>query len=99
MSKLGLYTGQERDAETNLDFFQARYMSSGLARFMSPDPYNAGADLTNPQSWNGYGYVGGQPLVYTDPTGEDFGGFLNWLGGLLGCSVDFCTTTGGEGPG
>jgi RHS repeat-associated protein len=78
------FTGQERDGETNLDFFQARYMSSGIGRFNSPDPGNAGADLTNPQSWNGYGYVGGQPLVYTDPSGEDFGGFLNWIGGLFG---------------
>ena len=51
------FTGQVRDAETDLDFFHARYLSSGLARFTSPDPYNAGADITNPQSWNGYAYV------------------------------------------
>ncbi len=63
------FTGQERDSETNLDFFQARYMSSGLGRFMSPDPYNAGADPTNPQSWNGYGYVSGNPLNSIDPSG------------------------------
>jgi RHS repeat-associated protein len=65
------FTGQERDSETNLDFFQARYMSSGLGRFMSPDPYNAGADLTNPQSWNGYAYVIGNPLNGVDPSGTD----------------------------
>jgi RHS repeat-associated protein len=65
------FTGQERDSETNLDFFQARYLSSGLGRFMSPDPYNAGADLTNPQSWNAYAYVLGNPLNGTDPSGTD----------------------------
>lgn len=63
------FTGQERDSETNLDFFQARYLSSGLGRFMSPDPYNAGADLTNPQSWNAYAYVVGNPLNAADPSG------------------------------
>ena len=61
--------GQERDAETNLDFFQARYLSSGLGRFMSPDPANAGADPTNPQSWNAYAYVSGDPLNTVDPSG------------------------------
>jgi RHS repeat-associated protein len=51
------FTGQERDSETGLDFFQARYYGSALGRFTSPDPMNAGADPTNPQSWNGYAYV------------------------------------------
>jgi len=69
-------------------------MSSGLARFVSPDPGNAGGDFTNPQSWNGYGYEGGQPLVYVDPSGEDFGGFLNWIGGLFG----FGSGTPSSGP-
>jgi RHS repeat-associated protein len=65
------FTGQERDAESALDFFQARYMANSLARFMSPDPYNAGVDITNPQSWNAYAYVLGNPLNGTDPSGRD----------------------------
>jgi len=44
-------------------------MASGLGRFMSADPGNAGADFTNPQSWNGYGYVLGNPLGLVDPSG------------------------------
>jgi RHS repeat-associated protein len=44
------YTGKERDAETGLDYFGARYMSSAQGRFTSPDPENAGADLLLPQS-------------------------------------------------
>jgi RHS repeat-associated protein len=63
------FTGYERDGETSLDFAQARYMSSGLGRFMSPDPANAGADFTNPQSWNAYAYVLGNPLGNVDPSG------------------------------
>jgi len=67
------FTGQERDGETNLDFFQARYLSSGLGRFMRSDPGNAGADPTNPQSWNGYAYVLNNPLTMIDPSGTDPG--------------------------
>jgi RHS repeat-associated protein len=66
------FTGQMRDAETGatpLDFFNARYFSSGGGRFMSVDPGNAGADETMPQSWNGYAYVGGNPLALVDPSG------------------------------
>ena len=44
------FTGQERDAESNLDFFEARFMSSLQGRFLSPDPFNAGADVGDPQS-------------------------------------------------
>jgi RHS repeat-associated protein len=63
------FTGQERDSETGLDFFQARYFSGALGRFNSPDPENAGASLFNPQSWNAYSYVRTNPLVLIDPTG------------------------------
>jgi RHS repeat-associated protein len=63
------FTGQIRDSETGIDYFNARYFGAALGRFTSPDPANAGADLTNPQSWNGYGYVLGNPLGNVDPTG------------------------------
>ena len=32
------FTGRERDAETGLDYFGARYMSAAQGRFTSPDP-------------------------------------------------------------
>lgn len=63
------FTGYERDAESGLDNAQARYNSSSLGRFMSPDPANTGADQTNPQSWNMYSYVLNNPLPLIDPTG------------------------------
>ncbi len=63
------FTGQEQDVETGLDFFQARYFSGVLGRFNSPDPGNAGANLFNPQSWNGYTYVYNNPLTLIDPSG------------------------------
>jgi RHS repeat-associated protein len=63
------FTGQERDNESGLDFFQARYFAGAQGRFASPDPGNAGANPADPQSWNGYAYVSNNPLGYTDPSG------------------------------
>jgi RHS repeat-associated protein len=63
------FTGQERDNESSLDFFSARYFDGIQGRFTSPDPDMAGANPADPQSWNGYAYVSGNPLTYTDPSG------------------------------
>src|SRR6202030_2298977 len=37
-----LFTSKERDSESGLDTFGARYNSSQYGRFMTPDPENAG---------------------------------------------------------
>jgi RHS repeat-associated protein len=66
------FTGKERDTESGLDYFGARYYGSALGRFSSPDPENAGAFPSNPQSWNAYAYVGNNPLTVTDPDGRDW---------------------------
>jgi RHS repeat-associated protein len=93
------FTGQEWDGETNLDFFQARYMASGLGRFMSADPGNAGAYPSEPQSWNGYGYVGGNPVVFTDPSGMNwFSGIWDTISSWFGCPVTFCGGTTEKAP-
>ena len=63
------FTGKERDAETGLDYFGARYMSSPEGRFMSPDPLMASARASNPQTWNRYTYALNNPLKFVDPTG------------------------------
>ena len=63
------FTGKERDAETGLDFFLARYYSGAQGRFLSVDPDNTGASIKDPQSWNAYAYSRNNPLLYTDPTG------------------------------
>lgn len=63
------FTGQERDSEANLDYFNARHYSFAAGRFMSPDPYNGSMDLRNPQSFNRYAYVLNNPLRFTDPSG------------------------------
>jgi RHS repeat-associated protein len=64
------FTGKERDAETGLDYFGARYFSGVQGRFTSPDPVlNAERTITNPQRWNRYAYVINNPLAKVDPTG------------------------------
>jgi RHS repeat-associated protein len=65
-----LFTGQERDTETGLDYFRARYYRSDLGRFTTVDPL--GGHLDDPQSLNAYDYARNNPLPYTDPTGLDF---------------------------
>jgi RHS repeat-associated protein len=64
------FTAKERDSESNLDYFLARYHSGAQGRFTSVDPGNAGAYRNDPQTWNGYSYARNNPLLYTDPTGE-----------------------------
>jgi RHS repeat-associated protein len=64
------FTGDERDAETNLDHTQFRQNSSTLGRWMTPDPAGlAAANPTTPQSWNRYAYVLNNPLGNVDPLG------------------------------
>jgi RHS repeat-associated protein len=63
------FTGKERDAETGLDYFEARYMSSAQGRFTSPDPSNLSVDFWYPQSWNRYAYSLNNPLAVVDRNG------------------------------
>ena len=60
-------TLKERDVETGLDYFNARYYSSVQGRFTSVDI--AGPNLSNPQSFNKYAYTLNNPLRYIDPKG------------------------------
>ena len=66
------FTGKERDAETGLDYFGARYYSGAQGRFLSVDPENSGASSRDPQSWNAYAYSRNNPLKYTDPDGKRY---------------------------
>ncbi|HSY36525.1 MAG TPA: RHS repeat-associated core domain-containing protein [Acidobacteriaceae bacterium] len=68
-------SAKERDAESGLDYFGARYYASSMGRWMSPDwsakeepvPY---ANLDNPQTLNLYGYVGNNPVSKADADGH-----------------------------
>ena len=55
-----LYTGQERDSETNLHYYNARYYDPHIRRFTQPDDIIQ--DVYDPQSLNRYSYVRNNPL-------------------------------------
>ncbi len=65
------FTGKERDTESGLDYFGARYFSAAQGRFTSPDAPFADQHATNPQSWNLYTYTRNNPLSFVDPDGSE----------------------------
>lgn len=65
------FTQKERDAETGLDYFLARYYSSSMGRFLSADPiFLMMQKLFDPQQWNMYSYARSNPVRFVDPTGK-----------------------------
>ncbi len=62
-------TSKERDNETGLDYFGARYYGSTQGRFTSADPLLSSGSIYSPQTWNRYSYTVNNPLRYTDPFG------------------------------
>ncbi|HYM01279.1 MAG TPA: RHS repeat-associated core domain-containing protein, partial [Blastocatellia bacterium] len=66
------FTSKERDTESGLDYFGARYYSSSQGRFSSCDPNAVTKEnFVNPQRWNLYVYVNNNPLASRDPNGGD----------------------------
>jgi RHS repeat-associated protein len=84
-------TGKERDTESGLDYYGARYYGSAMGRFMSPDwaakpatvPY---AEFGDPQSLNLYSYTRNSPIIRVDGDGHDANGMMArpGQGGILG---------------
>ena len=62
------FSGKERDAESGLDYFGARYFYTGHYRWLSADPViNREEALANPQLWNLYAFCHNNPVTYWDP--------------------------------
>ncbi|HEY2495880.1 MAG TPA: RHS repeat-associated core domain-containing protein [Candidatus Angelobacter sp.] len=91
------FTGKERDSETGLDYFGARYDSNGLGRFATPDwaakattvPY---AEFADPQSLNLYSYVRNLPTTRFDADGHCADHYANGS-----CKVNVDPATGNAG--
>ena len=93
------YWRDPSNAGPGLDYADQRYYSSQYGRFMTPDPYRATAtspsDPANPQSWNRYAYVQGDPINATDPSGlARCAGCPNAQGNPIDFSPDLAPLTG-----
>lgn len=74
-----MFVGKEKDKETGLYYFGARYMQDKTARFVSVDPVGPVDErsgkvnekmLLNPQKINRYAYAINNPYRYVDPDGK-----------------------------
>ncbi len=100
------FTGKERDSESGLDYFGARYYGAVMGRFTSPDPVTGTAlHIINPQRWNMDAYALNNPLFDTDPVGRDAVAvnlskqvFLAGHAGIVSVHRDGTGTYGREGP-
>jgi RHS repeat-associated protein len=61
------FAGEQRDA-TNLLFLRARYLNTGLGRFLTPDVWSGHGSV--PATLNRYVYVVNNPLIFLDPSGN-----------------------------
>ena len=64
------YVNERFDAETGLQYLNARYYDPDLGRFLSPDTWDPtlpGVDI------NRYAYAGNDPINMSDPGGHSFG--------------------------
>jgi len=90
------FTGKERDRESDLHYFEARYYAGYLGRFLSVDPLysenlmpnsmgkNTFNGLRSSQKLNLYSYARNNPILYVDPNGK-----VAWVGAAIGGAVGF----------
>ena len=85
------FTGKERDEETGLYYYGARYLDPRTSRWLSADPavgeYMAGSNvgqggIYNQVNFNLYHYAGNNPIKYIDPTGKAVIVYMKY--GLIG---------------
>ncbi|MGI5174083.1 hypothetical protein H0R92_10870 [Treponema sp. OMZ 840] len=78
--KVASFTGKERDEETGLYYYGARYLDPRTSRWLSADPalgeYMAGSSvgaggIYNQVNFNLYHYAGNNPVKYIDPDGRE----------------------------
>lgn len=65
------FSGKERDGESGLDYFGARYYDMSQYRFVQADvPIDIAGACMNPQGWNAYGFCLDNPLSTPGPSGD-----------------------------
>lgn len=82
------FTGKERDVETGLDYFGARYYGSRIGRFTSVDPLmTIDQNVFDPKRWNRYAYGANNPCRNVDTDGRDFVDYLNGAANAFGSNL------------
>ncbi|MFN0110520.1 MAG: RHS repeat-associated core domain-containing protein [Blastocatellia bacterium] len=83
------YTGRERDEQTGLMYYRARWYDSQQGRFLSEDSirFRGGTNF--------YLYVGNSPLLFKDPMGKDIYGLTTGASAGAGLGVAGGTATAG----
>ena len=76
-----LYNGEGVDSRTGLYNFRARWYSASSGRFERLDPF--AGNPNDPFSFNKYGFVHGDPVMGTDPNGENLIGIGLAIGVLM----------------
>jgi RHS repeat-associated protein len=71
------YTGHVNDPGSGLVYMQQRYYDPGVGRFLSPDPIGPAAG--NAFNFNRYAYANNNPVVNTDPDGQNATAFIGGL--------------------
>ncbi len=72
------FSAKERDAETGLSYFGARYYSSDLSIWLSVDPMSDKYPSLSP-----YVYCADNPVKLVDPNGEEYGDYFDEKGHFL----------------
>jgi len=83
------YTGAFLSTDTGLYHNGARYYDPKLGRWTQTDPLNQVSDL---REANRYGYVAGDPINFTDPSGCGIDEFITCV--LYNCGEDVITKCG-----
>lgn len=74
------FSGKELHEDSNLFYFETRFLSSVLARFTQTDSLTLGPPedwRLSPQKWHSYSYTWGNPVTLVDKDGR----FAKWFGG------------------
>ncbi|MDX1994222.1 MAG: RHS repeat-associated core domain-containing protein [bacterium] len=78
------FTGEYTDP-SGMVFLRARYMNPDLGIFLSKDPFEGWTQRV--MSRNGYSYVEGNPVNYTDPSGQALPLFVLGGAALAGAAI------------
>ena len=79
LAEIHSFSAKERDVETGLSYFGARYYSSDLSIWLSVDPMSDKYPSLSP-----YVYCADNPVKCVDPNGEEFGNYYDFDGNLIG---------------